>query len=135
MIEWPELRRALDAIAFARIVVEESKRTLFVLPADLDRARWTVEQCGAERFFTVETNPWLPANTWYLLDVQALEADQAEALQHMAAAPFASRDVETTESLMDRYRRMILAEEIRREYDRRAAALTPREVFRGITGC
>lgn len=88
---WPEvsaaIRQALVDIEFARIADEEAKRTLVVSPDDLGRAQWIVEQNGAERVITVKPHAWLPAGTWYLLDVNAMEASFNETMAKLARTP------------------------------------------------
>jgi len=80
--------RMATEIKFAEIVRNESKRILIVLPKDLDRARWLIEQQGAERNITVEASPWIPADTWMLVDKQAIDAALSESLQRMTRQMF-----------------------------------------------
>jgi hypothetical protein len=90
-LPWPEvaavIRQILVDIEFARIAEEESKRTLVVPPADLGRAQWIVEQNGAERIITVKAHAWLPSGSWYLLDVNAMEASFQEMLAEIRRTP------------------------------------------------
>lgn len=76
---WPDLERVLTAARFAAIVEAESKRTLYVQPDQLDRARWLVEQAGADRLVTVRQHPFLAPGMWLLVDEMAVEAGWREA--------------------------------------------------------
>jgi hypothetical protein len=90
---WPELERFLTDAQFRRIAEAESTRTLYVLPADTDRAQWLVEQTGVDHLVTVKPHPWLPADTWIVADEQALEAGYQEWLRELwtELSPWLSR--------------------------------------------
>lgn len=87
---WPELERVVTDLRFWDIAGNEATRALYVLPADVDRARWIVEQAGAGRRVAVKASPLLPANTWLLVDEQALEAGWREFRQQILRGPLFS---------------------------------------------
>lgn len=84
---WPDLERFLTDAAIAAIVEAEATRTLYVQPAQRDRAVWLVEQAGADHLVTVKANTFLADDMWLLVDEQAMEADQREWQQQTRHRP------------------------------------------------
>ena len=83
-----ELRRWSDRIRFAEIVREEAKRTVLVPgPASAVKLEAWLAAHGLDDVITVQMSQFLPADTWYVIDEQAIEAGQAEALQAMRRTP------------------------------------------------
>lgn len=85
---YAQMRRLLDRIRCAEIAREEAKRTVLVPgPASaVQFEAWLVAH-GLDDVITVEMSRYLPTDTWIVMDVQAIEAGQAEALQQMARQP------------------------------------------------
>lgn len=78
-----QMRRTLDLIRCAEIEREEAKRTVLVPgPASAVKLEAWLIAHGLDDVITVEMSQVLPADTYVVVDEQALEASTAEALQH-----------------------------------------------------
>lgn len=79
------MQRLSDAITCAEIEREEAKRTVLVPdPASAVKLEAWLATHGLDDVITVECSRHLPPNTWIVIDVRAIEASTAEAMQAMA---------------------------------------------------
>jgi hypothetical protein len=92
---WPELESFLTAAKFWQIAEAETESdlVLYVPPTDVNRAQWFTEQAGVDRLVTVKPYPWQPANSWLLVDEQAMEVKYQEWLRELwtELSPWLSR--------------------------------------------
>lgn len=83
-----ELRRWSDRITFAEIVREEAKRTVLVPgPASAVKLEAWLIAHGLDDVITVKTSQFLPVDTWFVVDEQAINAGVDEAVQEMTRKP------------------------------------------------
>jgi hypothetical protein len=83
-----ELRRLHDRIRCAEIAREEARRTVLVPgPASAVKLEAWLIAHGLDDIITVEMSQFLPPDTWIVMDVQAIEAGTAEAIQEMSRQP------------------------------------------------
>lgn len=82
------IRQAMVDLAFARMVCDDSKRTLCCHPDDAGRVRWHIDQLsGRDDILKVVESAVVPAGTIYVVDEQAMEASFNESLQAGLRAP------------------------------------------------
>lgn len=77
-----------DAIVCAEIERKEAERTVLVPgpTSAVTLEAWLIAH-GLDDVITVQTSPCLPADTWYLIDENAIDASLAEAVQQDMRQP------------------------------------------------
>ncbi|WP_031165983.1 hypothetical protein [Streptosporangium roseum] len=70
----------LNDLRFWNQIHRDSKRTVYCAPAQAEDIRRAVEDAGMKEILTVVASRIVPDGTTYVLDVQAIEAGQREAM-------------------------------------------------------
>jgi hypothetical protein len=85
---YAQILRLADQIRCAQIEREEAHRTVLVPgPASAVKLEAWLAAHGLDDLVTVRTSQFLPADTWIVVDEQAIEAGTAEAIQAMTRQP------------------------------------------------
>lgn len=88
MTDWlADLRRLNDDMAFARIIRDESRRTVFANPDDADRVAAVLAAAGLTDVVKLVPSALTPVGQVWLADEQAAEASMRESMQRWRYRP------------------------------------------------